>query len=85
MNKVSFAQHNLATDSTFNEFHIILCRNVMIYFDTTLQHRVHNLFYESLAENGVLVLGNMESIIAANKAQYEEIVPCERIFRKVTP
>jgi len=83
MNKVSFAHHNLATDSTFNEFHIILCRNVMIYFDTTLQHRVHNLFYESLTADGFLALGNMESIIAANKAQYEEIVPCERIFRKV--
>ncbi|WP_373425838.1 CheR family methyltransferase [Paenibacillus endoradicis] len=82
MNKVVFAQHNLATDSTFNEFHIILCRNVMIYFDTKLQHRVHNLFYESLTSDGFLVLGNMESIIAANKAQYEDIVPCERIFRK---
>lgn len=83
MNNVVFAQHNLATDSTFNEFHIILCRNVMIYFDIKLQHRVHNLFHESLTANGFLLLGNMESIIAANKAQYEEIVPCERIFRKV--
>jgi len=82
MSNVVFAQHNLATDSTFNEFHIILCRNVLIYFDSILQQRVHQLFYESLTSDGFLALGNMESIIPAIKQQYDEFVPCERIYRK---
>jgi len=82
MSKAVFAQHNLATDSTFNEFHVILCRNVMIYFDSALQQRVYSLFNESLISGGFLALGNMESIISASKAQFEEIVPCQRIFRK---
>ncbi|MDQ8732917.1 protein-glutamate O-methyltransferase CheR [Paenibacillus sp. LHD-38] len=77
-----FAQHNLATDRSFNEFHVILCRNVMIYFDTELQRRVHDLFYESLASQGFLALGNMESMISVHKAQYEDFNPTERIFRK---
>ena len=59
---VVFAQHNLVTDGSFNEFNVILCRNVMIYFDRTLQDRVHELFYESLATFGVLALGHKESI-----------------------
>ncbi len=59
---VVFAQHNLATDSAFNEFHLILCRNVMIYFAKPLQDHVHTLFYESLAHLGVLALGQNESI-----------------------
>lgn len=46
---VVFAEHNLATDGSFNEFHVILCRNVMIYFNKALQERVHNLIYESLS------------------------------------
>ncbi len=82
MSKVVFAQHNLATDSTFNDFHVILCRNVLIYFDSVLQQRVYNLFYESLTSEGVLALGNMEAIISASKTQFEEIMPCQRIFRK---
>ncbi|MFX3634375.1 MAG: protein-glutamate O-methyltransferase CheR [Candidatus Pristimantibacillus sp.] len=81
---IMFAQHNLATDSTFNEFHVILCRNVLIYFDAVLQQRVHDLLYESLSPHGFLGLGNMESIIAPNKSQYEEFVACERIFRKIS-
>src|SRR4051794_2698844 len=51
---VVFAQHNLVTDRSFNEFHVIMCRNVMIYFDRELQARVHHLFYDSLTPFGVL-------------------------------
>lgn len=80
---IMFAQHNLATDSTFNEFHVILCRNVLIYFDPALQQRVHHLFHDSLAPNGFLGLGSMESIIHSNRSQYEEFVGCERIYRKL--
>ncbi|MGO4547902.1 protein-glutamate O-methyltransferase CheR [Paenibacillus sp. 2TAB23] len=78
-----FAQHNLATDRSFNEFHVILCRNVLIYFDSQLQSRVHDLFFESLSAQGFLALGNMESIISLHKSQYEDINTSERIFRKM--
>jgi chemotaxis protein methyltransferase CheR len=81
---VVFAQHNLAMDNRFNEFTAIVCRNVMIYFDTVLQDRVHTLFYESLERLGVLALGHKESINFTRYAdRYEAIDPDERIFRKV--
>ncbi|CAM3547798.1 protein-glutamate O-methyltransferase CheR [Paenibacillus lupini] len=77
-----FAQHNLATDSTFNEFHVILCRNVMIYFDPELQNRVHKLFHDSLSADGILALGSMEYLIAPWKQHYEELADGERLFKK---
>jgi len=84
VDNVVFAQHNLASDRSFNEFHAIVCRNVMIYFDRSLQDRVHELFYESLAMFGVLVLGHKESIRFTRFAdRYEEIDANERIYRKV--
>ena len=55
-----FAQHNLVTDSSFNEFHVVLCRNVMIYFDKVLQQKVHALIYNSLANRGFIGLGSKE-------------------------
>jgi len=81
---IVFAGHNLATDSTFNEFHVILCRNVLIYFDSVLQHRAHSLFHDSLAEQGYLGLGSKETIISPFKKHYEELAPCERIYRKIS-
>jgi chemotaxis protein methyltransferase CheR len=81
---VVFAQHNLAMDRSFNEFNVILCRNVMIYFDKALQDRVHQLFYESLDMFGVLALGHKESIaFAPYVARYEAVDGDERIFRKI--
>ena len=59
---VVFARHNLASDAAFNEFNVITCRNVMIYFAQTLQEHVHRLFYESLTMFGVLALGEKETI-----------------------
>src|SRR5207248_6395010 len=59
---VIFAQHSLVTDGSFNEFHVVLCRNVMIYFNETLSERVHRLLYESLILHGILGLGDRESI-----------------------
>jgi chemotaxis protein methyltransferase CheR len=82
---VVFAQHNLAMDRSFNEFNVIVCRNVMIYFDKTLQNHVHGLFYESLATFGLLALGHKESISFTRFAdRYEEIDSDERIYRKVS-
>jgi chemotaxis protein methyltransferase CheR len=81
---VVFAQHNLVSDSSFNEFHVILCRNVLIYFNTTLAERVHRLLYDSLAPSGVLGLGNGESLrYTPYEACYEELDKCEKIYRRV--
>jgi chemotaxis methyl-accepting protein methylase len=78
-----FAQHNLVTDGSFNEFHVILCRNVMIYFANGLQQQVHSLFYDSLAPGGFLGLGSKESILFLPKdVAYEEFNGQERIYRK---
>ena len=81
---VVFAQHNLASDRSFNEFHVIVCRNVMIYFDRALQDHVHQLFYESLVTFGILALGHKESIkFTAHEAAYEELDRVEKLYRKV--
>lgn len=59
---ILFATHNLATDAVFNEFQLITCRNVMIYFDLHLQRRVFQLLYDSLCPFGFLCLGTKESM-----------------------
>jgi chemotaxis protein methyltransferase CheR len=82
---VVFAQHNLATDRAFNEFNVIVCRNVMIYFDRALQDRVHQLFHDSLDTFGVLALGHKESVTFTPFAgSYEDVDASERIYRKIT-
>lgn len=79
-----FSEHNLVTDSSFNEFHVILCRNVMIYFNKTLQARVHDLIYESLTMFGVLGVGNKESLkFTSREHSYEELHSRDRLYRKV--
>jgi chemotaxis protein methyltransferase CheR len=81
---VVFAQHNLVSDHSFNEFNTIVCRNVMIYFDRSLQEKVHGLFYDSLATFGVLALGHKESIKFTRFVEsYEELDGSERLYRKV--
>jgi chemotaxis protein methyltransferase CheR len=81
---VVFAQHNLVSDRSFNEFNAIVCRNVMIYFDRGLQDRVHRLFYESLMMFGVLALGAKESIrFSPFDERYEDLDANERMFKKV--
>jgi chemotaxis protein methyltransferase CheR len=80
---VVFAQHNLVSDRSFNEFNVIICRNVMIYFDRALQDRVHRLFHESLMTFGVLGLGHKESIsFSPHSDAYEELDPNEKLYRK---
>lgn len=60
--RITFANHNLVTDGVFGEMHLILCRNVLIYFDKTLQNRVFHLFDDSLIHKGFLCLGSKESL-----------------------
>ena len=81
---VVWAQHNLVSDRSFNEFNLIMCRNVMIYFGKPLQDHVHRLFHESLAHLGVLALGHKESVAFTPFAdRYEVLDAQERIYRKV--
>jgi chemotaxis protein methyltransferase CheR len=81
---IVFAQHNLVTDGSFNEFHVILCRNVMIYFNKDLQNHVHGLLYDSLSMFGVLMLGTKESINFTRHAeQFDELDLINRIYRKI--
>jgi chemotaxis protein methyltransferase CheR len=81
---VVFSQHNLVTDGSFSEFHVILCRNVMIYFDRELQNRVHDLFYQSLVQLGVLCLGNKETIrFTRYEEGYEPLDAKEKIYRRL--
>lgn len=80
---IVFAQHNLATDSSFHAFNVILCRNVMIYFNSVLQERVHRLFLESLDMFGVLALGRKESLrYSVVEDHYEELDREERLYRR---
>lgn len=80
---IVFSLHNLTTDNCFNEFNVILCRNVLIYFNKTLQSRVHHLFYESLIRFGILGLGRQESIMfTPYEENYEELAKSERLYRK---
>jgi len=83
-NNVVFAQHNLASDSSFNEFQVILCRNVMIYFNSQLQSHVHHLLHNSLVMFGVLGLGAKETLkFSPHQRDYEEIDNASRLYRRV--
>jgi chemotaxis protein methyltransferase CheR len=80
---VVFAAHNLVSDRSFNEFHVIVCRNVMIYFDRTLQEQVHGLFVDSLVPFGVLALGRKETLAHSSRAAaFDVLDEVERIYRK---
>jgi len=80
---ITFADHSLATDSVFSETQLVLCRNVLIYFNKKLQDRALGLFHESLSHRGFLGLGSKESIdFSSYVTRFEALVKPERIFRK---
>jgi chemotaxis protein methyltransferase CheR len=80
---VVFSQHNLVSDGVFNEFNVILCRNVMIYFTQPLQERVLDLFSRSFAKFGLLGLGSHESLrFLSNERDYEPLSAGEKLFRR---
>lgn len=82
---IVFAPHNLASDQSFNEFQLIMCRNVLIYFNQTLQNRVINLFFDSLSPFGILALGNKESLSFSDKRNsFETLDQKEKIFMRST-
>ena len=78
-----FSQHNLATDSVFGEMHMIICRNVLIYFNKELQNSVISLFDESLIRKGLLCLGSKESLKFSKYVNhFSELVTEQKIYQK---
>jgi chemotaxis protein methyltransferase CheR len=81
--KIVFADHNLVTDSVFADVNLILCRNVMIYFEKNLQNQVLKLFCESLVPSGILCLGSKETIKYTQYENYFEVLDeNQRIYKK---
>ena len=81
---IVFSHHNLASDSAFGEMNLILCRNVLIYFNQELQNRVLALFAESLCAGGYLCLGAKESLqFSSVAARFDPVADKKNIFRKI--
>ncbi len=79
---IVFSQHNLVTDYAFNEFQLICCRNVLIYFNKELQSRVIDLFCQSLSPLGFLALGTKESLLFSSRRSNFDVVSLkDKIFR----
>jgi len=82
---ILFSQHNLVTDGGFNEFQLICCRNVLIYFNRELQNRVIGLLHESLSKLGFLALGTKESLILSTfQNHFQPVDQVQKIFRRVS-
>ena len=80
---VTWARHNLVTDGSFNDFHLISCANVLIYFRESLQARAHRLLYDSLVRGGFLALGRRESLLTCpERDHYEQVRDGVNVFRK---
>jgi chemotaxis protein methyltransferase CheR len=81
---IVFSQHNLVTDGSFNEFNVILCRNVLLYFTAPLRDRVHALLHSSLTRFGLLALGANETIrFTAFEHHYRAIDAENKLYRRV--
>ena len=81
--KIIFSTHNLVTDNSFNEFQLILCRNVIIYFDRPLQNKVFELFDSSLEKFGYLALGTKETLDFSSVSKNYERLKGDKIWRKI--
>ncbi|HBP87200.1 MAG TPA: chemotaxis protein CheR [Nitrospiraceae bacterium] len=80
---ITFSYHNLVTDGVFGEMNLIFCRNVLIYFDRTLQDRVLRLFTDSLRHGGFLCLGNRETLnFTSVKSLFEPVESRQKIYKK---
>lgn len=83
--KMIISTHNLVSDRSFNEFQLIICRNVLIYFNKSLQDNVLELFDNSLEPRGYLALGSKEQIkFASISKKYEQLDSKEKVWRKLT-
>jgi len=83
-NSITWARHSLVTDGSFNDFHLIVCANVLIYFRPNLQERAHRLFYDSLVRGGYLAVGKRESLLyCPDRDHYEQVRDGVNLFRKI--
>ncbi|WP_248282157.1 CheR family methyltransferase [Mucilaginibacter robiniae] len=79
-----FSVHNLISDQVFNEFQLITCRNVFIYFDSELQEKILDLFYRSLCPLGFLCLGSKEAIRSDSfRKRFKTVNSKENIYQKI--
>ena len=82
---IVFADHNLVLDGVFGEMHMVICRNVLIYFNRTLQDRVIKLFLDSLVRGGYLCLGSKETLrFTTYFDKFSEVEKNEKIYKKLT-
>lgn len=81
--KIIFSTHNLVSDSSFNEFQLIVCRNVLIYFEKELQNKVFKLFDDSLDNLGFLALGAKETIRFSDLENHYKQATTEKIWKKI--
>ena len=83
---ITFANHHLVTDGVFSEVHLVICRNVLIYFNKTLQDRVLQLFHDSLVHGGILALGSKESLQFTQVADAFKVLSSKwKIYQKTSP
>jgi chemotaxis protein methyltransferase CheR len=81
---VTWSVHNLASDGSFNDFHLVVCANVLIYFRDSLQARAHRLIYDSLVRGGHLAMGKRESLLnCPDREHYEQVRDGVSLFRKL--
>lgn len=81
---ILFSNHNLVADSVFKECQLILCRNVLIYFNNNLQNKALELFYESLPVHGFLAIGKKESLrFSSVYDNFKEIDREQKIYQKI--
>ena len=81
---IVFSNHNLVTDSVFGEMDLIMCRNVLIYFNRELQDRVFRLFLDSLRPGGFLCLGSKETVrFSSLSGNFENVIEKERVYRRI--
>ena len=80
---ITWSRHNLVSEGSFNDFHLIACANVLIYFRESLQARAHRLLYDSLVRGGFLALGKRESLVCCpDRDHYEQVRDGVNLFRK---
>ena len=81
---IVFSNHNLVTDSVFGEMDLIMCRNVLIYFNRDLQDHVFRLFMDSLRPGGFLCLGSKETVrFSSLSGNFENVIEKERVYRRI--
>ncbi|WP_140485101.1 CheR family methyltransferase [Flavobacterium sp. GSA192] len=81
---ILFSNHNLVADGVFKECQLILCRNVLIYFNNNLQNKALELFYESLPVHGFLAIGKKESLrFSSVYENFKKIDREEKIYQKI--